>query len=461
MSLSERELTLRRLSDDIIPIYDVECTESHQVDALRFLCTRKVSCLNGDVGTMKSKIAIDLCQSRFEAGEIDKVMVLCPVALIKNFKDQISTWGNKRSRLEWRVIGLESIAASGRIYLDAVQYVDDRTQIIVDESHLIKNPFAKRSKRTKMLSLKTSYKLIMTGTLVTENVHNLYMQYAILDDAITESRNYIDFENKFVILGGYTGYDVVGYKNMDLLTELIKPYTHRIDSNVLNLEPILSRDLYCELNYRQMDMYMRVKFELLDALSSDRFRSTDIFRAFTRMQQIVSGRYMGSKDSHLGTNKIDLLMSECNDGEKAVIFCKYIFEVDDIVNALGADRCVEFTGRNAYERDRVKSLFVSGDKQFFVASLRTGSAGINGLQEVCNKAIFYSLPFSYGDYRQAIGRLDRKGQLKRVEVVNLHTESGIDDRISRAIDRKEGISETVKRLMSRGKNELIRYIEKL
>jgi hypothetical protein len=176
-----------RLKDDILPVYDSR-SKKHQVDALRFLCSMKVSALYADTGTMKSKIAIDLVQSRYEAGQIKKALVFLPVSTKKNFRNQITLWCSNPG-IEWKLIGIESMSSSNRTVFEALNFADSETQVIIDESHMVKTPTAKRSKRIKMVCDKSSYKVVMTGTPVTENVHNLYMQYAMLSDLIIGVRN--------------------------------------------------------------------------------------------------------------------------------------------------------------------------------------------------------------------------------------------------------------------------------
>lgn len=448
-----------RLKDDITPVYD-DRSEKHQVDALRFLCSMKVSALNGDVGTMKSKIVIDLCISRYEAGQIKKVLVFLPVSTKKNFNEQIQLW-NSCPGLEWKLVGHESMGSSSRSYLEALCFVDNETQIIVDESHLIKNPMAKRSKRIKSVCERASYKVIMTGTPVTENVHNLYMQYAMLSILIINMPNWLKFEEKYLIIGGHSGTEVIGYKNLDHLLGLIEPYTYQIDSSVLNLEAKKFHQLQCELNENQRILYESEKQQLLDRIMSEDIRATDIFQTFMRMQQITSGYYVDSSGEkiNIGSEKTNLL-ANIDLSEKTVFFCKFIFEVETLIEQLGSENCAEFTGRNQRTRDAEKDAFVNGSKKYFVSTMQSGGTGLNGLQLVSNSVVFYSNSFSYFQRKQSIGRLDRKGQSKEVHVWDLLTEAKIDRRIMSCLSRKENLADEIKRLIN-DKTKLKSYINSL
>lgn len=447
-----------RLKDDIIPVH--EGSLRHQANALRFCCSMKVTALFADTGTGKTKIAIDLCRSRYEAGQIKKVLVFCPVSTKNNFKKEIKKWDTSPG-ITWKLIGVESMGGSGRIFLDALNFVDNETQIIVDESHMVKNPLAKRSKRIKLCCDKTSYKIVMTGTPVTENVHNLYMQYACLSELIIGVRNWLKFEEKYLIMGGVNGDEVIGYKNIDHLMGLLEPYTYQISKEeAINLPAKKYQEYTCSLTYQQELYYYAEKERLLDIIQQEEVRATDIFEVFTHMQQIASGYFKCRGELiRLESNKLDLF-EHINLNEKTLFFCKYIFEVDMLIWKLGRDRCAVFTGRNPKDRDNELQTFVEGDKMFFVATMQSGGTGLNGLQIASCQVVFFSNSFSYFQRKQSIGRIDRQGQTREMNVIDFLTNSGIDCRIMQNLRRKGNLADEIKELLN-DKTKLKQYVEEL
>lgn len=449
-----------RLKDDVLPVYDSR-SKQHQVDALRFMCSMKVSALFADTGTMKSKMVIDLVQSRFEAGQIKKALVFLPVSTKKNFQEQIQLWCNNTG-IEWKLMGIESMSSSRNAVFDALKFADSETQIIVDESHMTKTPTAKRSKRIKMVCDQCTYKVVMTGTPVTENVHNLYMQYAMLSELIIGVRNWLKFEEKYLIMGGRNGDEIIGYKNLDHLMGLLEPYTYQVSKeDVLDLPAKTEISRYCYLTDEQEEYYYAEKDRLLEIIQRDEVRATDIFQVFTHMQQITSGYYK-TRDGEmklLGSNKLDMLKNIDFD-QPTVFFCKYIFEIDTLVEHLGRDNCAVFTGRNAKDRDEQKQLFRNGKRRYFVATMQSGGTGLNGLQEVSNQIIFFSNSFSYFQRKQSVGRIDRPGQTRQMTIIDLLTRSGIDTRIMNNLSRKGNLADEIKELM-KDKTKLKQYVEQL
>jgi superfamily II DNA or RNA helicase len=458
--LERREIPLhQRLKDDIVPVYDASSLR-HQVEALRFCCSMKVSALYADTGTGKSKIAIDLVVSRYEAGQIKKVLVFLPMATKKNFQNQITQWCHY-PQIEWRMIGHESMGSSEKIVFEALNYVDSETQIIVDESHLIKTPTAKRSQRIKLVCEKTSYKLVMTGTPVTDNVHDLYMQYAVLSPLIIGVRNWKKFEEKYLVMGGRMRDEIVGYKNIDYLMGLLEPYTYQITKeDCLNLPAKQYHTHTCELTDRQWDYYIEEKDRLLRIILSDNFTAANIFQTFTRMQQICSGYSVLNGDKiPLKSNKLSLF-DQIPSNEKTVIFCKYLFEVTALTEHFKRENCALFTGQNPKERDRELRDFVSGNKQYFIATMHSGGTGLNGLQEVCRQVVFFSNSFSYFHRKQSVGRIDRQGQQNEMFIHDFCTNANIDDKIMQNLKRKSNLSDEIKKLMN-DKTKLKKYIESL
>jgi SNF2 family DNA or RNA helicase len=420
----------------------------------------KVSALYADTGTGKSKIAIDLAVSRFEAKQIKKVLVFLPVSTKENFQRQIDLWCNCPG-IEWKLIGHESMGSSDRTVFEALNFVDSETQVIIDESHMIKNPSAKRSRRISMVCQRTSYKLVMTGTPVTDNIHDLYMQYAVLSPLIIGVNEWRNFEEKYLIMGGRSGDEIIGYKNIDHLMGLLEPYTYQITKEeCLNLP---AKEFYthsCRLTDEQLQYYQDEKDRLLELIRSDDYSATDIFQTFTRMQQICSGYYnIGNERLILHTYKLDLF-DEMEKNEPVVVFCKYIFEVNAIVEYFGRENCAVFTGENPKERNAELNDFVTGRKKYFVATMQSGGTGLNGLQEVGRHIIFYSNSFSYFHRKQSIGRVDRQGQKKEMIIRDFRTSANIDDKIMRNLSRKGNLADEIKRLML-DKTKLKKYVESL
>ncbi|MDR3133721.1 MAG: hypothetical protein LBU42_06825 [Prevotellaceae bacterium] len=446
-----------RLQDDVPPVVS-DNAMPHQRRAVEFFATMKVGALIGDTGVGKSKIAIDLAYSRYMAGRINKVLVFSPCTARSNFYNQIVEHC-PASAIEWKILGIESMSSSDSTYLDALNYADAGTMIIVDESDLCKTHDAIRSERIHEVCKKSSYKLIMTATPVTDNVHNLYMQYTLLSPHIFDCKNWRQFENMFVMRSGFND-EIIGYKNLDYMISLVEPYTMQIrKEECMTLPDKTFITLTCPLTDNQRNYYDDTKERLLELIDSGNYTAETIFLHLTRLQQIACG-YLHSKRSgyeYLGINKFKLLDKLLNKTDQYIFFCKYLFEIDLLRDYLGD--CAVFTGENPKERDAELRRFTAGETRFFVATTSAGGRALNGLQ-IAHNLIYFSNSFKWGEKVHSLGRIDRKGQAQPMRVFNLLTESGIDFKIMKNLNRKQDLDAEVRLILS-DKEKLRTFVKEL
>ena len=111
------------------------------------------------------------------------------------------------------------------------------------------------------------------------------------------------------------------------------------------------------------------------------------------------------------------ILDEClTRGTKSVIFINLIQGTLNPITSWLKERGFNFsiyTGGNKEANDLgfKDSLdeFIKGNTEVLVASIQCAGTGVDGLQSVCNKAIFFQLPWTSTEFEQSIGRLDRDG----------------------------------------------------
>lgn len=443
--------------DDVSPIQ--QGSRSYQKEALTFLCNIKIAALLGDSSTGKTKPAIDLANSRFMAGRIKKVLVFCPASAIKQFEAQIRKW-KPDPGLQWKLIGMESMSRSLLRISEAMEYAGKDTMVIVDESHLVKAPHALRSIRIRNICRLCDYKLIITNTPVNESPANVFMQYAMLSDRILGCRSWKTFEKKFLIMGGELNDQVIGFKNLEHLAELIAPYTFYLKKKERRTTPsrqVISQT--CSLTEKQTVYYERKKQELLQRLSWQDISAETLFTYLNTLQQIACGFYSDKKQGQvfLGCKKLDLLTGDCV-SEPTVIFCKFLFEADMVAHKLGVANCAKFTSQNTNVRDKELRMFTKGVKKYLVTTIGSGGTALKDLS-ICSTAIFFSRPFK-NLREQCIALIDRAGQKKPVRVYDFSTEAGIDSMIMKSTGRKEDLQQQLKTLLV-NKSQLTHYVKAL
>ena len=219
---------------------------NNQEKAFAKLSRLKVGALFMEMGTGKTKVALDLIASK--RSKVDYVLWICPCSL----KDEIASERNKwQPNLQLEIIGCESIGASDRIYLELLGKVKShKTFIIVDESLKIKNIWAKRTKRIITLGDNATYKLVLNGTPISKNILDLWTQMEFLSPKIL-NMSYNEFKNtycEYYQKGKLKGM-VKRQHNIPHLIAKIKPYIfdceldidtrkerHQIDYTVFDMQ---------------------------------------------------------------------------------------------------------------------------------------------------------------------------------------------------------------------------------
>ena len=151
---------------------------------------------------------------------------------------------------------------------------------------------------------------------------------------------------------------------------------------------------------------------------------------------IESLKSNSSKD-YLGLEKI--LLEAKIDSIKDYLSPKtilYTYFTDDNKIPLQIARFIESQGysfgfyigeQSTKERETSKDSFVNGDTDILIAS-RTIGTGVDGLQDVCNRMILLTLPWTDSEYTQLKGRIYRQGsEFGEVEIIIPQVYIDLDD----------------------------------
>jgi SNF2 family DNA or RNA helicase len=132
----------------------------------------------------------------------------------------------------------------------------------------------------------------------------------------------------------------------------------------------------------------------------------------------------------------DFVRMLVEEGSSVVVYAWHRTVYEVMARKLEDLKPVMITGaESAKEKIAAKKKFVAGETKVLFISLRAG-AGIDGLQKVCNTAVFAELDWSPGAIEQCIGRVFRDGQPDPVTAFFLVTEEGSDPTMSQALGLK-------------------------
>ncbi len=440
-----------------------------------------------DMGTGKTKTSIDLYSAYFMEGEVDRLLVQtkfstrmnwvrefaihCPVPhetyILDTTKpkafDEFN--GTDNGKLKILVVGTESLAA-GSAVLYAERFVNTSTRcgVIVDEAHMIKTHNAVRSKNSVKIGRGAKYKTIMTGTPVANAPMDLYMQFQFLDENIIGTGDFYSFRNRYAVMGGYEGREVIGYQNMEELIELVSPYVFQArKSEVLSeLPPKVYEVREVRFTDKQKELYKDLA-KKNRAIMGDRGVTVDtVLERMLRLQEVCGGiitfernpdLYNKAKYEHSripgGNPKVEELLAITEEYEMStIVWCRFIEEIHMVSEALrakyGESSVVEIYGQVS-EEDRdynVQELFQKKKARFLVGNAATGGTGLN--MTAAELVVYFSNSFNYVERDQSEDRAHRIGQTKSVLYIDLVMEKSVDCAIMEALKGKKNVSEFVR-----------------
>lgn len=431
----------------------------HQRRAVEKLLPLRVGALFMEMGTGKSRTAIEFIRRR--CGKLSKVVWCCPVSL----KDTVEQEIRKHTDAEdififddrvtkrnippasWYIVGLESVSSSIRVAVAVEKLIDRRSMVIVDESSYIKGPFSKRSRRLTLFAQRARYRMILTGTPVSQGIVDLYSQLQFLSPEIlgynsfySFAKNHLEYSQEFPGL-------IVASHNIPYIAAKIAPYVYQVTkSECLDLPGKLYDQLTFHMTLEQLILYHDTKEEFLDRLENRPDWATGplIFGMFTALQEIACGFLRkrekgGFKLEEVAHHRLYYLNEAIsrNPG-KTIIWCKYQYDVEQIgkylTSEFGADSFGTFCG-NVKPADRQREIDkFRGPARFFLATIQCGGHGLT-LNEAEN-VIFYNNGFKYSDRLQAEDRSHRIGQTRRVTYIDLWCSCGVERRIRQAHEVK-------------------------
>lgn len=430
---------------------------AHQREAVTKVLPSRVGALFMDMGTGKSRTSIELANLRHS--KIDKVVWFAPVSLKLSVAEEIrkhtdcadicvfdaKTNSHNLPRCRWYVVGIESMSSSTRVVAAVNQLVTERTMVILDESSYIKGHNSKRTERLTFICAKARYRLILTGTPLSQGVVDLFAQMRFLSPKILGYNSFYSFAaNHLEYSEKYPG-KIVQAHNTEWLAAKINPYTYQVrKEDCVDLPPKHYSTRWCYLTMEQSYAYQQIKYEFLESVDPDDWDSYKLFQLFSHLQQVISGYYRERKKKEwimheYQNDRPDLLaeiISEIPTDEQVIIWAKYMYDINQICRVLDDDSYVLYTGKqNEKQREAAKQKFKAGNARFFVATPSSGGHGLT-LNEA-STVIFYDNSFKYAERIQAEDRCHRIGQEKKVHYIDIVCADTIDERIMSAISSKE------------------------
>lgn len=313
-----------------------------------------------------------------------------------------------------------------------------------DEMHKMKNPTAQQTKG--FLKCLPYCRIGMTGTPLMNSPMDLYV---ILKWLGYESHAFYSFKQHYCVMGGYGGYEIVGYKNLDQLTAQVREIMlRRLKSEVLDLPEKIYVDDIVEMEGKQAVMYKEVEAGLkADYINGD-IDLTNPLSALIRLRQTTG--YPGILSDEITESakldRMEELVENCtSNDEKVIIFSNWTQMTDAICNKLKSSghNVGVITGETPdSSRQEIVDVFQnSSDLSVLVGTI--GAMGTGLTLTAATTVIFVDEPWNKALFDQAVDRAHRIGQKNNITIYSIMCKDTIDERIHNLIYKKGAMSDAI------------------
>lgn len=391
----------------------VASLRGYQSFAARFALVQRKVIIGDEMGLGKTVEALAALAHLSAVGE-SHFLVVCPAAVVTNWTREItakSTLTAHRVHGPERDQGMRSWLRQGGIavttfetlarFQDRLANVQDLACVVVDEAHYVKNPTAKRSRRTAELIDRSPRAILLTGTP--------------LENRIEEFANLVDYLQPDLLK------DVSETNPRRFRRQVAPAYLRRNQEDVLDeLPELVEVDEFVPLTAADRTAYRR-------AVDEGNF-------AAMRQAAMVEGR-----DSGKVQRLLEIVEEAEDNGRRVIVFSHFLSVLKQVADVLPGKVIGPLTGSVPAMRrqNMVDDFSASGGGAVLVAQIQAGGVGLNiqaaSVIAICEPQLKPTIEW------QAIARAHRMGQLESVQVHRLLSEEGVDQRVRQILERKSAL----------------------
>lgn len=454
----------------------------HQYEAFMYGLKNTKWFLGDEMGLGKTKQSLDIAIARkleYEGDFYPHCLIVCGVNTLKwNWVNEIKThtnensWilGQKKLKNGTIKIGSTKDKLSDLLFIEKettdetlpyfiitnvesfrdkqiaeqIKKLCDMNKIIMciaDEMHKMKNPQADQTKG--FLKCQPKYRLGMTGTPLMNDPLDLYV---ILKWLGYETHAFYSFKKYYCIMGGFGGYEIIGYKNMEQLNAQIQDIMlRRKKEDVFDLPEKTYIDEYVDMLPKQAIVYKEVEsdikshIDMID-MSNNPLASLIRLRQATGYPGILSSEI---KDSAKLDRMEDIVEETIANGKKCIIFSNWTQMTDAIYERLSRYMPALITGET---KDNVRQGLVEEFQTNKLSKIIIGTIGAMGTGLTLTAGtvvIFLDEPWNKALFEQAVDRAHRVGTTENVTIYSIMCKNTIDERIHDIIYKKGQLSDMI------------------
>jgi hypothetical protein len=404
-----------------------------------------------------------------------RVLITCPLSVVPVWPKQFATH-SARNELVLPLIG--PVSKKRDIAEKAIEFAKDRPLVLVinhesawrepfgtwamragfdcvihDECHRLKSAQGKASIWASRMAKVVPYRIGLSGTPFPHSPLDGYGVCRAIDSAVFGG-SFVGYRNRWAIMGGFEGKQVIGWRNLDELNRLF--YTiaiRKTKAECLDLPDFHHVIVPIKMTGRSAKLYRDLETDFIAEVRSGVITAGNALVRMLRLQQMTSGYcVVDGVVERIGEEKqkaLADLLEDVGRDEPFVVFCRFRHDLREI------ERVATEAGRKYYEvsGDRKELDAWNADKPGAVLGVQTQSGGLGIDLTKSRYVCYYSQVLSLGDYEQSLARVHRPGQTRSVTYFHLLAGRTVDEKIHVALREHKSVIDEVLRRAKEDPNE--------
>lgn len=418
-----------------------------------------------EMGCGKTLASIAISGKLYETGKIARLLIICPLSIVCVWNEEFQKFADFQYHLSILKGGLErkikilnslhgkqlqiaviNYESTWRLEKEILSWNPD--MIIADESHKMKTHNIAASKTIHKLGAKAKYKMILTGTVITNKAIDVFSQYKFVDPSIF-GKSFYAFRNRYFDMVGYGGYTpVLKESRKDELMQKLHSIAFRATkAECLDLPPSTDILLPITLEPKALNIYKNLVKDSFSELGKGEITVTNVLTKLLRLSQLTGG-FIGNDNGDIpqqvSTAKInaleDIIDNAVQSEKKIVVIAKFLPEIKAIQKLL-CKKHILYSVVSGETNDREEQIHrFQKDPEVLVFIGQIATAGLGITLTSASTMVFYSLDYSMSNFEQAKARTHRVGQQKSCTYIYLIATNTVDEKILTALQTKANLS---------------------
>lgn len=221
-------------------------------------------------------------------------------------------------------------------------------------------------------------------------------------------------------------------KTKDKLAKLVRGlgYVGRLE-DYFDVPDQTFRTIYCELSEAQIKRIKRLRTEFPDPI-------VQVGKRHQAENGVLAGDEFNEPEI-FSSSKIDAILDLAEEFPRMVVFAKYRAQIEQIEKALRKEGYYTMSLTGAVKERGVVIKSANAIKACIFIAQAQISAGWE-LPEYPTM-VFASRTYSFVDYQQALGRIQRANNIKKNLYINLVVKGGVDEAVNKSLENKQDFDE--------------------